>query len=326
MSVAADPIIALSRERIERGSKSFAAAARLFPPELRESAYMLYAWCRHCDDVIDGQEMGFASPDAGIVPRGTRSDIELVDLLRRQTLAATRGTPDGPIFEALARVVDKHDIPERHPLELIDGFAMDASGRRYQSLEETILYSYHVAGVVGLMMARVMGVRDAPTLRRASDLGIAFQLTNIARDVMDDAAIGRVYLPLDWLADAGIPASDIDDPAHRAAVAAVAMKLLAEADRYYASATYGIAALPFRPAMAIAAARSVYRAIGTKVRSRGAEAWDRRAVISKPFKVATLLTAPLAVLQARAVGAMGPTPRQGLWTHPALADETGDVH
>ncbi len=318
MTLREDPIITLSRERIEKGSKSFAAAARLLPREVRASTYMLYAWCRYCDDVIDGQELGFArAPGTG---NGEENAKELVDLLRRQTVAASRGEPEGPVFEALSRVLAKHDIPNHHPLELIDGFAMDANGRTYETLSDTVHYSYHVAGVVGLMMARVMGVSDIRTLQRAADLGIAFQLTNIARDVMDDAASGRIYLPMNWLAEAGVPASQITEHTHRAGVARVTDRLLAEADRYYNSAVYGIAALPVRAGMSIAAARAVYRAIGTKVRARGDRAWDERTVISKPYKAATLALAPLHVVRAKASSLVRPPTRDGLWTHPALAD------
>ena len=90
-------------------------------------------------------------------------------------------------------------------MDLLQGFEMDVEGRRYDTLEDTLDYAYHVAGVVGVMMARIMGVQDAPTLRRAQDLGLAFQLTNIARDVVEDARGGRVYLPGQWLDEAGVP-------------------------------------------------------------------------------------------------------------------------
>ncbi|MEL7303217.1 MAG: squalene/phytoene synthase family protein, partial [Pseudomonadota bacterium] len=110
-----DDVVALSRERIEVGSKSFSGAARLFDPEMRASAYMLYAWCRHCDDVIDGQELGFPAASNAAEP-------EMADRLTRielATRAALAGRPDGPVFEALHRVTTRHEIPDRHPLELI---------------------------------------------------------------------------------------------------------------------------------------------------------------------------------------------------------------
>lgn len=314
-----DPIIALCRTEIERGSKSFAAAARLLPPDLRASTYMLYAWCRHCDDVIDGQRLGFPAHDSD---KRSVDATELVEQLRLRTVAACRGEPDDPVFEALARVVKKHEIPTRHPLELIDGFAMDAEGRTCDTLADTLLYAYHVAGVVGLMMARVMGVRHTETLRRAADLGIAFQLTNIARDVAEDAANGRIYLPQNWLAAAGITAERVDDPLSRVALANVTANLLDVADDYYRSALYGIADLPFRSAVAIAAARSVYRAIGTTVRQRKAAAWDRRASVPKAHKMAIIALAPPAVLRARLLRSVGVPPRDHLWTHPGLSQST----
>src|SRR5690606_37267384 len=102
--------------------------------------------------------------------------------------AALAGEPsDEYIFEALRRVISRHQIPHRHPQELLTGFEMDVEARRYRTIEETLDYCYHVAGVVGVMMAMIMGVRDKVVLDRACDLGIAFQLTNIARDVIDDA-------------------------------------------------------------------------------------------------------------------------------------------
>ena len=122
-----------------------------------------------------------------------------------------------------------------------------------------------VAGVVGAMMASVMGVRDRPTMERAIDLGIAFQLTNISRDVMEDAADGRVYLPADWLEEEGAPLNPAEFPGAEPALYRVVKRLLDEADRYYESAGVGIARLPFRCAWAIAAARRVYRAIGETV-------------------------------------------------------------
>ncbi|HSN54694.1 MAG TPA: squalene/phytoene synthase family protein, partial [Candidatus Sulfomarinibacteraceae bacterium] len=162
------------QEVIEKGSKSFAAAASLFDPATRDGAYMLYAWCRHCDDQTDDQVLGFgASPLAGDEARAR------IDRLREMTLSAVAGEPTGdPVFAGLQRVVASAQIPHRYPLEHLDGFVMDVEGRTYDTLDDTLEYCYHVAGVVGVMMAHLMGVRDEPTLDRATDLGLAFQLTN----------------------------------------------------------------------------------------------------------------------------------------------------
>ena len=318
-----DAIVEHSRDIIKKGSKSFAGAARLFDSDTRDSAYMLYAWCRHADDEIDGQELGHAPSVAPVLPQ-----TERLRILRAKTLRALEGEAEAgdPVFEALARVVAKHDIPPRHPLELIHGFEMDVAGTDYVTLDDTCRYCYHVAGVVGVMMAMIMGVRSREALNRASDLGIAFQLTNIARDVIDDALHGRVYLPAEWLEDAGLArdgmamtAAAIADPSNRAAAFEATERLLDEAERYYVSARHGLPALPMRCAWAIATARCVYRDIGSVVRTRKARAWDERAVVSRARKMVSVAYAGLSISRAHLADALGSAPpRERLWTAPDL--------
>ena len=267
---------------IQAGSQSFAAATRLFDPPTRESAVLLYAWCRHCDDVVDGQALGHGQV------QGDRSAArEHLAQLREQTLDACRGRPaDDPVFEGLAEVVRRHRIPAALPMEHLAGFAMDVEDTRYDHLADTLLYGWRVAGVVGVMMARVMGADRPATLDRACDLGLAFQMTNIARDVVEDAAIGRLYLPGDWLAEEGITGlPGVLDPARREALARVAARLVAAAEPYYASAVAGIGELPLRCAWSIATARGIYRQIGRKVRLQGDRAWDGRVATSRVEKL-----------------------------------------
>ena len=309
-------IIDMSRLIIQRGSKSFAAAAKLFDEETRENAYMLYAWCRHCDDRIDNQELGF---------NGQHQDQEVTQAilkeLREQTQAAIDDTPsDDPIFEGLRYVLMRNEIPGRFPMELLEGFAMDAQGYEYKTLADTLQYCYYVAGVVGVMMAYVMGTRDEAALQRATDLGIAFQLTNIARDVREDAEVGRCYLPAEWLAEAGIPHDEILDSKHAGALAEVVERLLTEADRYYASANEGLRALSFRSAWAVAAARGVYRAIGEIVRERGETAWQERVIVRKRRKLLGLAGGMIDAARASLLERHTlPEPRdRDLWTAPNL--------
>ncbi|MDX7953775.1 phytoene/squalene synthase family protein [Lichenihabitans sp. Uapishka_5] len=281
--------VAAAKATIAKGSKSFAVAAKLFAPAMRADAVLLYAWCRHCDDVIDGQELGFAAPSPGVaagLPGSQASTPEArLAALRAETLAALDGTATDPVFRAVGAVMRRHAIPARYALDHLDGFAMDVAGRRYRTLDDLLGYCYGVAGVVGLMMAHIMGVRDPAVLRRATDLGLAFQLTNIARDLVPDAAVGRVYAPEDWLAAAGIPLNALAEPAHRQALATVAARLVAAAEPLYASARLGVAALPFRAAWAIGTASGVYRAIGTAVVRRGPRAWDSRVSTSTMAKL-----------------------------------------
>ncbi|NBU27429.1 MAG: phytoene/squalene synthase family protein [Caulobacteraceae bacterium] len=275
-------LAAVSRESIQKGSQSFAAAAALFDPATRADAEMLYAWCRHCDDVIDGQTLGH---DRVVLdPEQVRQTLEG---LYAQTRSALAGKPQAePAFAAFQAVALRRNIPEAWAIEMIDGFAMDVAGARYASYDQTLKYCWHVAGAVGVMMAVVMGVPsgDLTTLRRAQDLGLAFQLTNIARDIVEDARNDRVYLPDPWLTEAGIPPGKLAEPEYRPAVAALAKRLVAAAEPYYASARWGLRALPFRSAWAVAAALGVYRQIGLAVVARGARAWDSRTSTSTAMK------------------------------------------
>jgi phytoene synthase len=192
---------------------------------------------------------------------------------------------------------------------------MDVEGARYDGLDDTVTYSYRVAGVVGEMMAWLMGVRDRDTLDRAADLGIAFQLTNIARDVLDDARAGRVYLPRTWLEAEGLDGNALTERRARAGLARVVGRLLDEADRYYRSASAGIARLSPREAWSIESARLIYREIGSEVRRRGTAAWDRRVVVSAPRKLALVARAALTA-KGRRPSPAPPPPREGLWPIP----------
>jgi len=190
---------------------------------------------------------------------------------------------------------------------------MDVEGRTYRSLQDTLLYAYHVAGVVGVMMAYVMGVRDLVTLRRASDLGLALQLTNIARDVIEDAKGGRVYLPAEWLGAAATPA-EITDPKNRLTVFAATERLLVAAEPYYGSARWGLKSLGFRSAWAVAAALGVYRQIGFMVRAMGPTGMDRRAATGNLTKLALVLQAGIIAARAATLDGRRREPeRAGLW-------------
>lgn len=298
---------------IEVGSKSFAAAARLFDPPTRRSVLMLYAWCRHCDDVVDGQELGF-----NVQAAPAHDAAAALAQLQDQTRRAYAGEPmQDPAFAAFQEVALRHRIDPRFALDHLAGFAMDVDGARYETIEDTLRYCYHVAGVVGLMMASIMGAHDPRVLDRACDLGIAFQLTNIARDIVEDAGIGRCYLPAQWLREAGIPPQEVADPRHRARLAEVAARLVDYAEPYYDSARAGIAALPLRSAWAIASARNVYRQIGIVVKRRGTHAWDARAGTGKAMKLWLLAKGAGSALSSRL--ASPPSRPATLWQRPGGA-------
>lgn len=313
-----DNVVAHAEEVIKRGSESFAAAARLFDRETREHAYMLYAWCRHCDDLIDGQVLGFRQSTP------TREEQhQTLQQLRARTRAALAGEPtDDPVFLGLQRVNEACGLGKDHPLEMLDGFEMDATGRRYRDFDDLLDYCYHVAGVVGAMMARVMGVRDPGALTRAVDLGLAFQLTNICRDVQEDAANGRIYLPESWLEEAGVPLDPAAFPDHTAQLAEVSQRVLDEAERYYDSARYGICYLPWKCAWAVYSALLIYREIGVIVAARGQHAWHSRVGAGSMRKLLLVGKGGLAAAKLKLVPPAGPRP-EDLWCHTATLGDPG---
>ncbi|MEP1230863.1 MAG: phytoene/squalene synthase family protein [Litorimonas sp.] len=311
-----DAVAAHGHASIKKGSKSFALASRVLPPALRDDASMLYAWCRYCDDVIDGQEMGH-----GQAADYKMGQAERLAGLEQHTRDALGGQPtDNPVFAGLARVVQTHSIDHKHPFDLLKGFDMDASERVYESVDDILDYSYYVAGVVGVMMANIMGVRGGTpegdaTLDRASDLGLAFQLTNIARDVIDDAEAGRVFVPQSLLTKHGAPvdAQALASRDNWPAAHAAACEQLDLAEKYYISAKSGIKDLDFRCAWAINAALKVYREIGENLRKGGPQAWEARVGASKGRKIALAMGAI-----GGAVGRNNAqiTPRDGFYERP----------
>jgi phytoene synthase len=269
-----------ARLAIKRGSQSFSAAARLFDKETRERAWLLYAWCRRCDDIADNQDMG------GVL--GDQSDLAgRLALIRRLTALAFEGRPTGdPAFDALGVVAAEVGLTPQMAEDVIAGFQLDAEDWRPRSEADMLRYCYHVAGAVGVMMAVVMGVdpRDSETLDRANDLGLAFQLSNIARDIVEDDAAGRCYLPEIWLVEQDIEPGQHTKPHHRKELAAMASRLVALVEKHEAAARVGAAKLPFRSRWAVLSAARIYGAIGRKVRSRGAEAWASRTFVPRGEK------------------------------------------
>lgn len=297
-------------ETMEVGSKSFATASKLFDAKTRRSVLMLYAWCRHCDDVIDDQVLGFSNDTPSL--QSPEQRLAQLEMKTRQAYAGSQ--MHEPAFAAFQEVAMAHDILPAYAFDHLAGFAMDVRGARYQTLDDTLRYCYHVAGVVGLMMAQIMGVRDKPTLDRACDLGLAFQLTNIARDIVDDAQAGRCYLPAAWLPEEGLTTENLAAPEHRQALSRIARRLVQHAEPYYHSATAGLAGLPLRSAWAIATAKQVYRKIGMKVDEAGQQAWDQRQSTSTPEKLALLVAASGQAITSR-LARHAPRPAH-LWQRP----------
>lgn len=265
------------RRLMQGGSKSFFTASLLLPPRVRAPATGLYAFCRVADDAIDNS----TEPEHAIGELHARLDAVYAD--RPGPELADR---------ALACVVQRHAIPRTLLDALLEGFAWDVQGRRYETLEDLHAYGARVAGTVGAMMALVMETRSRTALARAAELGVAMQLTNIARDVGEDARLGRVYLPEAWLREVGIePRAWLAAPTFGPALASVVARLLAEADRLYARAECGVAALPRDCRPGIQAARLVYAEIGHALAASGLDSVNRRTVVRRSRQLGLVLQA-----------------------------------
>ncbi len=258
------------------GSLSFHAASRLLPRSFRRDVVVLYAFCRVADDAVDESD----------------DKIAAVARLRGRLHDIYAGTPgDHPVDRAFARLVQRREISRVLIEALIEGLEWDSLARRYPDQASLRAYAARVAGVVGVMMTVLMGVRDAASLAAACDLGVAMQLTNIARDVGEDARAGRLYLPLDALAAAGIePDRLLAAPTDSAALAQVIADLFDEAEALYRRGLAGIAALPLRYRPAIAAAGLIYREIGRDLARTGYDSVRRRAQVSARRKVILALS------------------------------------
>jgi phytoene synthase len=275
MTIRLDPTdMAACRALLKGGSRTFHAASKVLPRKVADPAIALYAFCRLADDAVD-----LGSDRAAAVAR-----------LRERLDRAYRGQPMNLAADRVfADVVAKFSIPRELPEALLEGLAWDAEVRRYETLQDLSAYAARVAGSVGAMMTLVMGQRTPEIVARACDLGVAMQLTNIARDVGEDARAGRLYLPLLWLREAGIdPDHWLANPGFAPPIAAIVQRLLDAADALYDRATLGIAHLPLACRPGIYAARALYAEIGRELERGGLDSIARRAVVSTRRKLAVL--------------------------------------
>ncbi len=287
--------LAECRAAIRVGSKTFHAASLLLPRRIRGSALALYAFCREADDAIDR----------------SNEPLRALEALQHRLERAYRGEPiDNAADRALSAVVMQFHIPQELPSALLEGFAWDATARTYDTLSEVRAYGVRVAGTVGVMMSLLMGVRSPGALARAADLGVAMQLSNIARDVGEDARMGRIYLPRQWLRDEGIdPDLWLREPKFEPRLGSLIDRLVDEAGQLYQRAAAGIDELPVECRPAIHAARLMYAAIGREVSRRGGDSVSSRAVVSARRKLFLLAEALIAA-----------TRRNGISEHTTLPE------
>ena len=252
-----------SAKVIRRHSRSFSMAAMCLPSGISSDVKKLYAWCRWCDDAVD------SAPNIQV------ANERLVSLKEDVERIFSGQAVRHPASQWLADLVEKRGIEKQHALELLSGMKMDLHAWQVDDEADLILYCYRAAGVVGLMMCRIMGLRDRAAEKQAIQLGIAMQLTNIARDVAEDWQRGRCYLPKTW--------GDLDKNGQtlptNVQVAPSVARLLTLAETYYVNGQMGISALPRSCRPAILLASKLYREIGQQIRRKNHAVMDGRTVV-----------------------------------------------
>lgn len=262
-------------EAIRKGSQSFYAASKLLPKQVRHPAVVLYAFCRIADDNVDAAN---ASHDA-------------IDFLKERLELAYNGTPKNqPVDRAFASLVEISEMPRALPDALLEGLEWDSSNLRFETLSDLHSYSARVASAVGVMMCVIMKVRDKDVLARACDLGAAMQLTNIARDIGEDARNGRLYIPLKWMKEESINvAKFLRNPQPSMETARIARRLLLEAEHLYHRAEAGLSELPLSCRPGIFAARHIYERIGKHIAAANYDSITKRAYTTKIEKIGFLV-------------------------------------
>lgn len=281
-------IVRQSQAVLSTHARSFRWAQKFLPAEGRDDAAVVYAFCRLVDDLAD-----------------EAADETVANVELNLVLDELDGRRDPrPLVSAFLEVAERRHMDVQSARELIEGVRTDLGEVCIQTDAELLRYCYRVAGTVGLMMCSILGVEDRAGHPHAIDLGVAMQLTNICRDVLEDAGRGRTYLPARRLREAGVePEHVLDGTADRAAVAKVVRDLLQRAEEYYLSADYGMRFIPARSRLAIVVASRLYRAIGIKLwRKFGGDALRGRTWVTPIGKVALLGTSLLHFVRPRVLG------------------------
>ncbi len=246
-------------------ARTFRLATAMLPAGLHDDIAVLYAFCRTADDLVD---------EAG-------DECALLRLERE--LAGDE--PACPLVQALQDLSRRRGLSLGHAQALLVGVRQDLGDVLMENDGQLLAYSWRVASTVGLMVSRLLGVEDPAAEGHAADLGLAMQLTNIVRDVREDAMRGRVYLPRTRLAAHGLSTDDVLHGREREGVRAVCLELLDLADRYYASGEAGFRYIPLRARVGIAVAQRVYASIGWRIRATGHHPLDGRLVVPRSEKL-----------------------------------------
>ena len=261
------------QQKAAQSGSSFYYSFLFLPPERRRAITALYAFCREVDDVVD------ECTDAGV------ARIKLA-WWRNQVTAIYDGVtppsavPMHPVAQALVSVVKTFKLPQQRLQEIIDGMEMDLTQRRYADFNALKLYCFRVAGVVGLLSAEIFGYTDPQTLRYAENLGMAFQLTNIIRDVGEDARRDRVYLPLDELARYNVSVADIMHARESDGFRQLMEFQTGRAIGYYRDAFASLPAADRKQQRAGLVMAAIYQTLLDEIRNDGSKVLTRRTSLT----------------------------------------------
>ncbi|MDD4912085.1 MAG: presqualene diphosphate synthase HpnD [Sideroxydans sp.] len=259
-------------DKTKQSGSSFTSSFRFLTPDRRQAMTVLYAFCREVDDVVD------ECSDADVA-RTTLS------WWRNEVAAVFGGQPTHPVCQALIPVVKRFNLPLEHLLEIIDGMEMDLDQPRYADFKSLQLYCYRVASVVGLLSAEIFGYTDRETLKYAHDLGIAFQLTNIIRDVGEDARRNRIYLPMDEMQQFGVTAADILNSRETENFQKLMAFQIDRAQRFYDQALAHLPAVDRKAQRAGLIMAAIYRAVLREVERSGCHVLKERVSLGTGYKL-----------------------------------------
>lgn len=260
--------------------RSFYLASRLMGQPYRKRATLLYAFCRHLDDLVDEE------PNKAIA----KAKIEQL-----RTMLISGNSTDSVVLR-LNKLINSIDVPVEVVNTLIEGVESDLALSQIKSEAELLQYAYRVAGTVGLMMSHILDVKDQAALSFAIDLGIAMQLTNIARDVGEDARLGRVYIPASWLPDSTPQSITNPSPAEATVLSQATQRILLLAERYYRSGNQGLHFLPLKSRFSITVASILYSEIGKVIKQQGYCSYKSRAVVGPIMKFKCVMQGIMKVI------------------------------
>jgi phytoene synthase len=260
------------QDKAAASGSSFTSSFRFLPQDKRRAMTALYAYCREVDDVVD------ECSDANVA-RTT------LNWWRHEVAAIYGGKPTHPVCQALVPVVRQFKLAQEHLQEIIDGMEMDLDQPRYADFKSLQLYCYRVASVVGLLSAEIFGYTDRQTLKYAHDLGIAFQLTNIIRDVGEDARRNRIYLPMDEMQQFGVTAADILNGRETENLHKLMAFQIERARRYYQQAFDHLPAVDRKAQRAGLIMAAIYQAVLDEVVASGCHVLRERVSLTPTYKL-----------------------------------------